>query len=31
MPTLFVPEERWGPGSWGVNHPLTCARRSTTG
>ena len=22
MPTLFVPEERWGPGSWGVNHPL---------
>ena len=23
MPTLFVPEERWGPGSWGANHPLT--------
>jgi hypothetical protein len=23
MPALFVPEERWGPGSWGVNHPLT--------
>jgi hypothetical protein len=23
MPSLFVPEERWGPGSWGVNHPLT--------
>ena len=22
MPSLFVPEERWGPGSWGVNHPL---------
>ena len=22
MPTLFVPEERWAPGSWGVNHPL---------
>ena len=20
---LFVPEERWGPGSWGSNHPLT--------
>ena len=25
MPTLFVPEERWGPRSWGVNHPLTVA------
>jgi Putative glucoamylase/RTX calcium-binding nonapeptide repeat (4 copies)/Protein of unknown function (DUF3131) len=23
MPPLFVPEDRWGPGSWGVNHPLT--------
>ena len=23
MPSLFVPEERWGPGSWGINHPLT--------
>jgi len=23
MPSLFVPEERWGPGSWGSNHPLT--------
>jgi putative glucoamylase/uncharacterized protein DUF3131/hemolysin type calcium-binding protein len=23
MPALFVPEERWAPGSWGVNHPLT--------
>jgi hypothetical protein len=23
MPTLFVPEERWGAGSWRVNHPLT--------
>jgi hypothetical protein len=23
MPALFVPEERWGPGSWGPNHPLT--------
>ncbi len=23
MPPLFVPEERWGPGSWAVNHPLT--------
>ena len=22
MPTLFVPEERWGARSWGVNHPL---------
>ncbi|MFI6819033.1 glucoamylase family protein [Nonomuraea sp. NPDC050328] len=22
MPNLFVPEERWGPRSWGVNHPL---------
>jgi Putative glucoamylase len=22
MPSLFVPEERWAPGSWGVNHPL---------
>ena len=22
MPSLFVPEERWGPGSWGANHPL---------
>ncbi len=25
MPALFVPEERWGPGSWGANHPLTVA------
>jgi hypothetical protein len=23
MPTLFVPEEEWGPGSWRVNHPNT--------
>ena len=23
MPALFVPEERWGPGSWRMNHPLT--------
>jgi Putative glucoamylase/Protein of unknown function (DUF3131)/RTX calcium-binding nonapeptide repeat (4 copies) len=23
MPALFVPEDRWAPGSWGVNHPLT--------
>ena len=23
MPSLFVPEERWGPGSWGANHPVT--------
>jgi hypothetical protein len=23
MPALFVPEDRWGPGSWGTNHPLT--------
>jgi hypothetical protein len=21
MPDLFVPEETWGPRSWGVNHP----------
>jgi hypothetical protein len=25
MPTLFVPEETWGPESWAVNHPLTVA------
>ena len=30
MPALFVPEERWAPHSWGVNHPLTVRRRSTT-
>jgi hypothetical protein len=23
MPALFVPEERWAPGSWASNHPLT--------
>jgi len=23
MPALFVPEDQWGPRSWGVNHPLT--------
>ncbi len=23
MPALFVPEEKWGPRSWKVNHPLT--------
>jgi hypothetical protein len=23
MPALFVPEESWGPRSWGVNHPNT--------
>ena len=22
MVTLFVPEDRWAPRSWGVNHPL---------
>ncbi len=22
MPNLFVPEERWGPNSWGRNHPV---------
>ena len=22
MPALFLPEEEWAPGSWGVNHPL---------
>jgi hypothetical protein len=25
MPTLFVPEEVWGPRSWAINHPLTVA------
>ena len=25
MPALFVPEEKWGPESWAVNHPLTVA------
>ena len=25
MPPLFVPEDRWGPGSWRANHPLTVA------
>ena len=25
MPALFIPEERWGPGSWGANHPLVAA------
>jgi Putative glucoamylase/Protein of unknown function (DUF3131) len=25
MPALFVPEETWGPDSWGLNHPLTVA------
>jgi hypothetical protein len=23
MPSLFVPEEKWAPRSWGANHPLT--------
>jgi hypothetical protein len=23
MPDLFVPEAKWAPRSWGVNHPLT--------
>ncbi len=23
MPALFVPEDKWGPRSWAVNHPLT--------
>jgi RTX calcium-binding nonapeptide repeat (4 copies)/Protein of unknown function (DUF3131)/Putative glucoamylase len=23
MPALFVPEERWAPGSWRMNHPNT--------
>ena len=23
MPALFVPEETWGPLSWGLNHPNT--------
>ena len=25
MPSLFVPEEGWAPGSWGANHPLVAA------
>jgi hypothetical protein len=25
MPALFVPEEKWGPESWKINHPLTVA------
>lgn len=25
MPDLLVPEETWGPTSWGVNHPVTVA------
>ena len=25
MPALFVPEEKWGPKSWKINHPLTVA------
>ncbi|WP_025157720.1 glucoamylase family protein [Leifsonia aquatica] len=25
MPDLLVPEEDWGPTSWGVNHPVTVA------
>ncbi|HWN26224.1 MAG TPA: glucoamylase family protein, partial [Actinomycetospora sp.] len=25
MPALFLPEEKWGPGSWGANHRLTVA------
>jgi hypothetical protein len=25
MPDLFVPEERWAPSSWGLNHPRTVA------
>jgi hypothetical protein len=25
MPALFVPEEKWAPHSWGVNHPVTVA------
>lgn len=25
MPSLFVPEEKWGKRSWAVNHPLTVA------
>jgi hypothetical protein len=25
MPALFVPEEKWGPNSWALNHPLTVA------
>jgi RTX calcium-binding nonapeptide repeat (4 copies)/Putative glucoamylase/Protein of unknown function (DUF3131) len=25
MPALFVPEEKWAPGSWRLNHPNTVA------
>ena len=25
MSTLFVPEEKWRPRSWAINHPLTVA------
>ncbi|GFJ92709.1 hypothetical protein [Phytohabitans rumicis] len=25
MPDLFVPEAKWGPRSWGRNHPATVA------
>ena len=30
MVPLFVPEARWAPRSWGVNHPLTSGPRSST-
>ena len=26
MPALFLPEERWGPGSWGAEPPAHRAR-----
>lgn len=31
MPALFVPEEQWGPESWGVNHPRYVAAQITHG
>jgi hypothetical protein len=31
MPALFVPEQRWGGGSWRQNHPLPSTPRSTMG
>jgi hypothetical protein len=31
MPALFLPEERWAPGSWGANHPLTVAAQEHHG
>ena len=30
MPNMFVPEERWAPNAWGINHRSPCGPTAST-